>query len=139
MWPTASGSGLRRESAWEWDRVQVAMDVFRLVFDRDLHGPKAMFLDFLGHDPAPGQAQRTDGFVEFIEGNSGIDQGPQGHVSADPAGAIEVGNFHRGSFIRGREDHFCRFWLTKREQEGKGKKDTAEHAETAKISAKDLN
>ena len=94
----------RRESAGvdqAQNVVQVAMDVFRLVLDRDLGGPKSVFLDFLGHEPAAGQAERRDSIVQPIEGDAGVDQGPEGHVAADSAGAIEVGNSHGGSLMGG--------------------------------------
>ena len=72
----------------------MAVGVLGLVLDRDLGGAKAPLLDLLGHQPAAGQPQRADRLVELLQGHAGIHQGAEGHVAADPAGTVEIGNSH---------------------------------------------
>ena len=82
------------------DVVQVPMLVLRLVLDRDLGRPKAVLLHFLATQPAAGQPERADGRVEGRQIDARIDQRPEGHVAADAAGTIEIGQFGHGRSSR---------------------------------------
>ena len=91
-------AGPRRELAavdHRGDVVQVAVGVLGLVLDDDLRRPKAAFFDLAGHQPAAGQAERIDAGLDRRQLGARVDEGPERHVAADPAGTIEVGDSHR--------------------------------------------
>lgn len=80
--------------------TQMAVGMFRLVLDRNLGRPKSVFLHLVGHKPAAGQSERSDGVLEPVQRHAGVDQGPESHIATDSAGTVKVSEFH-GSGTQG--------------------------------------
>jgi hypothetical protein len=79
--------------------VSVVM-VLRTV-DGDVLSGDAAAKDSLGVDmDAIAEAESANGLVEALGGKTEVNEGPQGHVAADAAGAVEIGNCHgRASWV----------------------------------------
>lgn len=71
-------------------------------FDLNLGGADAAALDVAAGDVVAGDGELGEGGFEFFEGDAGVYEGAEYHVSADAAEAIEVGYGHwvRGSPVR---------------------------------------
>ena len=79
------------------------MRVLRLVFDDDLSGAEAAFLDLLHYKPAAWQTKRVDTGLQCGKLDARIDKRAEHHVAADSTGTVEVSDPHgSGASVRER-------------------------------------
>ncbi len=71
-----------------------AMRVGVLGGDFDVRGGHAIFPNFFGGDLPARDVEALEFSAQEIDGDTRIDQGAEGHVAADAAETIEVGEFH---------------------------------------------
>jgi hypothetical protein len=81
--------------------VGVSVVMILRTVDGDVLSGDAGAKDSLGVDmDAIAEAESANGFVEAFGGKSEVYEGPQCHVTADAAGAIEIGSCHgRASWV----------------------------------------
>jgi hypothetical protein len=70
------------------------------MFDGKLQRAKSAFLRFRDGEPATGQAQRVDALLDGGQLDAGVDKGAEGHVAADAASTVEVGDSHGGGVFK---------------------------------------
>jgi hypothetical protein len=70
------------------------MGMLGLMLDGDLCRPEALFLHLGRRQSHARQVQAGDAGVDLFQIDARINQGAQGHVTADAAGTIKVCDFH---------------------------------------------
>ncbi len=79
------------------DVAQVAMAVLGLMFHDHLRGAIPALVDGLGDQPTALQPARRHRGIEPVQWHPGIDQRAEGHIAADTAQAVKIGDSGHGS------------------------------------------
>ena len=78
--------------------MQMPMSLLLGMIDADLLAAKAFSLHLGGTELNLREPQRIDTGLNGRQVDAAIDERSERHIAADPAGTIEVSNFHREAF-----------------------------------------